>query len=165
MPDNEHEQRMARPRMASGALFFDSVGRVLLVRPSYKPLWEIPGGYVEQGESPLAACRREVEEELGITPDIGPLLVVDWAPSPAEGDKVLYIFDGGDLGSGGKALIRPAPRELLAVEFQPAGALDQLLIPRLARRVKQAIAARELGRTCYLEHGQQLLAQADRTGQ
>ncbi|WP_308015621.1 NUDIX hydrolase [Streptomyces huiliensis] len=36
---NEHEKRMARPRMAAGALFFDEGGRVLLVRPSCKPGW------------------------------------------------------------------------------------------------------------------------------
>ncbi|MFJ8230482.1 NUDIX domain-containing protein [Streptomyces sp. NPDC094448] len=164
MPENEQEQRMARPRTASGALFFDAYGRVLLVKPSYKPLWEIPGGYIEQGESPLAACRREVEEELGITPDIGHLLVVDWAPSPAEGDKTLYIFDGGELGPGDTTSIRPAPQELLAAEFQSTNALDQLLIPRLARRVKQAIAAREIGRTHYLEHGEQPLGQPVGTG-
>ncbi|WP_149183466.1 NUDIX hydrolase [Streptomyces sp. TRM49041] len=155
MPDNEQEQRMAQPRMASGAVFFDADGRVLLVRPSYKPMWEIPGGYIETGESPLAACQREVEEELGITPTIGPLLVIDWAPSPAEGDKVLYIFDGGELSAEDTASIKLAPDELLAAEFHPVDALDQLLIPRLARRVKQAVATRRHGRTVYLEHGEQ----------
>ncbi|WP_369366193.1 NUDIX domain-containing protein [Streptomyces sp. CG1] len=154
MDQNEHEQRMARPRMAAGALFFDEHGRVMLVRPSYKPMWEIPGGYVETGESPLVACRREIEEELGITPAIGPLLVIDWAPAPAEGDKVLYVFDGGELTTDAAASIKLASDELLAAEFHPTEDLDQLLIPRLARRVKRAIAARSDGQTVYLEHGE-----------
>lgn len=153
MAENEQEQRMATPRMAAGALFFDSQDQVLLVKPSYKPKWEIPGGYIEHGESPLAACRREVKEELGITPGIGPLLVVDWAPSDAEGDKVLYVFDGGHLGPEEFAEIKLAPDELLATEFHPANDLDQLLIPRLARRVKAAITAREQAHPQYLEHG------------
>lgn len=153
MSQNEHERRMARPRMAAGAVFFDAGGRVLLVRPSYKPLWEIPGGYVETGESPLAACCRETWEELGIRPPIGPLLVVDWAPSPAEGDKVLYVFDGGELGLEVVASIKIASDELLAAEFHPVAELDQLLIPRLARRVRAAVAARAAGRPRYLEHG------------
>ncbi|WP_208865223.1 NUDIX domain-containing protein [Amycolatopsis rubida] len=40
--------------------------------------WRSPGGLVEDGESPLAACRREVGEELGIDVPVGRLLVVDW---------------------------------------------------------------------------------------
>jgi 8-oxo-dGTP diphosphatase len=44
---------MAHPRVASGALFFDTQGRILLVKPTYKDGWEIPGGYVEPGETPV----------------------------------------------------------------------------------------------------------------
>ena len=154
MSENEQVQRMARPRMAAGAVFFDAQGRVLLVRPSYKPMWEIPGGYIETGESPLTACRREVEEELGITPPIGPLLVVDWAPNDAEGDKVLYLFDGGELSPDTAASIKLASDELLAAEYHAVEDLDQLLIPRLARRVKLAVTARAHGHPVYLEHGE-----------
>ncbi|MEU7640870.1 NUDIX hydrolase [Streptomyces sp. NPDC039016] len=153
MAENEQEQRMATPRMAAGALFFDDQDQVLLVKPSYKPKWEIPGGYIERGESPLAACRREVQEELGITPGIGPLLVIDWAPSEAEGDKVLYVFDGGQLRPEQFTEIKLAREELLAAKFQPADHLEELLIPRLARRVKAAITARSRSHPQYLEHG------------
>lgn len=145
---------MARPRMAAGALFFNTQGHVLLVQPSYKPMWEIPGGYIETGESPLAACRREVHEELGITPPIGELLVIDWAPSDAEGDKVLYVFNGGVLPPPEVASIKLAADELLAAEFHPSEHLDELLIPRLSRRVKRAIDARTSGIPFYLEHGE-----------
>jgi 8-oxo-dGTP diphosphatase len=56
---------MARPLVAAGALFTDPAGRLLMVRPTYKEFWDIPGGYVEPGESPRDACTREVREELG----------------------------------------------------------------------------------------------------
>ncbi|MEV6793642.1 NUDIX hydrolase [Streptomyces sp. NPDC051320] len=69
----------ATPLMAAGALFFDEAGHVLLVEPTYKDYRDIPGGYVEQGESPLQACVRELREELDITPPIGRLLAMDWA--------------------------------------------------------------------------------------
>ena len=85
---------MAHPRVAAGALFCDDTGRVLLVKPTYKEGWDLPSGYVEPGETPSEGCEREINEELGLVLRVGPLLVVDWAPSPNEGDKVLFIFEG-----------------------------------------------------------------------
>ncbi|HEX8868409.1 MAG TPA: NUDIX hydrolase, partial [Lentzea sp.] len=70
----------SRAMSGAGALFFDDRGRVLLVEPTCKPHWEIPGGVVERGETPSEACKREILEELGLHREPGRLLVVDWAP-------------------------------------------------------------------------------------
>jgi 8-oxo-dGTP diphosphatase len=140
---------MATPRMAAGVLFRDSAGRVLLVKPSYKAGWDIPGGYVEPGESPKQAARREVLEELGIEVPIGRLLVVDWAPHPNEGDKVLFIFDGGQLGE--RHLSSPTPDEIEEIRFWEEGAFPALLPARLHNRVASALHAN--GANTYLEHG------------
>ncbi|HEV2087365.1 MAG TPA: NUDIX hydrolase, partial [Cryptosporangiaceae bacterium] len=120
-----------RAAVAAGALFVDDAGRVLLIRPSYKPYWDVPGGYVEPGESPRQACVREVAEELAITPEIGPLVAVDWAPHPAEGDKVLFLFDGGSLSAAQKAQITFEDGELAEYRFVSADQLADLTIPRL----------------------------------
>lgn len=144
---------MATPRVAAGALFFDNEGRVLLVRPSYKKHWDIPGGYVEPGESPRAACVREVQEELGLTPAFGPMLVVDWAPAEHEGDKLLFIFDGGSLGAEQERDIRFADGELTEWRYVDAESLEQYGPARLARRIRSAIAARSSGISAYAEHG------------
>jgi len=48
------------------ASIFDASGRILLVRQAYaNRRWTTPGGGVESGESPVAALRREVREEIG----------------------------------------------------------------------------------------------------
>jgi hypothetical protein len=50
----EAVKALARKRMAAGALFRDEDGRVLLVNPTYKPTWDLPGG---RREGRVAACR------------------------------------------------------------------------------------------------------------
>ncbi|MEU6204785.1 NUDIX hydrolase [Micromonospora musae] len=143
---------VATPRVAAGALFFNDEGHVLLVRPSYKRHWEIPGGFVEPGESPRAACLREVEEELGLTVVLGAMLVVDWAPAEHEGDKLLFIFDAGSLTAEQERDIRFADGELTDWRYVPAHDLEEHGPSRLARRIRAAIAARRGGST-YAEHG------------
>ncbi|MFF4041613.1 NUDIX domain-containing protein [Streptomyces sp. NPDC001816] len=155
MAVSEHEAKMAHPRMAAGALFFDAGGRVLMVQPTYKDYWDIPGGYVEVGESPLQAAVREVREELGITPPLARLLAVDWAPSDAEGDKVLYLFDGGQLTPETLAGVTLQADELKSFAFLAPDEVAEQTIPRLARRIRAAIEARSSGAApIYLEHGQ-----------
>ncbi|MEV6371257.1 NUDIX hydrolase [Micromonospora musae] len=143
---------VATPRVAAGALFFNDDGHVLLVRPSYKQHWEIPGGFVEPGESPRAACLREVEEELGLKVVLGAMLIVDWAPAEHEGDKLLFIFDAGSLTTEQERGIRFADGELTEWRYVPARELEEHGPSRLARRIRAAIAARSGGST-YAEHG------------
>lgn len=142
----------ATPRVAAGALFLDPAGRVLLVRPIYKPTWDIPGGYVEQGESPAAACRREVAEELGLDRQPRRLLAVDWAPHEREGDKLLFLFDCGDL-AGDEARIQLDASEVDRWQWVALDQLAEYLIPRLARRIRTA-ATFDGRSTAYLEHGE-----------
>ena len=153
MSDSELNEAVAQPRTAAGVLFFDETGRVLLVKPTYKPGWEIPGGYLHPGETPSQGAAREVKEELGITPPVGRLLAADWAPHPTEGDKLLFVFDGGILPDDERAQIILDGVEIGEYAFHDSDQIDSLLIPRLARRVHAALDARSRAETAYLEHG------------
>jgi 8-oxo-dGTP diphosphatase len=144
----------ARPRVAAGVLFFDDHDRVLLVVPSYKNYRDIPGGYVEHDETPREAAIREVQEELAITPPIGRLIVADWAPNQTEGDKLLFIFDGGVLANEYLTKIRLDPEELTGYDFHDVANIHELTIARLASRIVHGQAARQDGTTRYLEHGE-----------
>lgn len=146
-------QAFATPRVAAGALFVDADQRVLMLRTTYKSYWDIPGGYVETGESPLAACVREVREELGLDVTITGLLAVDWAPHLEEGDKILFVFDGGSLTSEQLAQINFVDGEIVEWAFIDVARLDDVTVPRLARRIKKALEAHRQSRTLYLEGG------------
>lgn len=145
--------RFATPRVAAGALFVDEQGRALMLRLTYKKSWDIPGGYVEPGESPLQACTREIREELGLDVAVGRLLVVDWAPHPDEGDKMLFIFDGGRLTAEQLAAVRFVDGEIAEWAYADDARIDDVAVPRLARRIKAALDAREQLQTLYLQDG------------
>lgn len=56
------------------ALCVDERGRILLARRSGKVFdgyWDLPGGFLEEGEHPLDALRRELKEETAL--DVEPL--------------------------------------------------------------------------------------------
>src|SRR5688572_6309803 len=92
-------------RIAAGLLITHprQPGRILMVEPSYKPHWDIPGGIVEDGELQADAAQREAREELGIDVKAGRLLVVDTILA-AGGDfrLIAFIFDGGTVHGGGR---------------------------------------------------------------
>jgi 8-oxo-dGTP diphosphatase len=133
---------------------------VFLVHKTYGNGWDIPGGYVDAGESPAAACRRELKEELGIDREAQRLLIVDWAPREDEGDKILYIFDCGQLGAD-EQRIQLGANELDRWLWVPVSQLPEYAIPRLARRLTSAYRAHAAGTQLYLEHGQPVMTSAD----
>ncbi|RDV00628.1 NUDIX domain-containing protein [Trinickia dinghuensis] len=52
-----------------GALVAIYVGQaLLLLKPSYRSGWGLPGGSIEPGETPDAAAQREMKEEIGLPP-------------------------------------------------------------------------------------------------
>ncbi|HVE10619.1 MAG TPA: NUDIX hydrolase [Paraburkholderia sp.] len=51
-----------------GALVAIYVGQsLLLLKSSYRTEWNFPGGSVHAGETPAAAARREMDEEIGLS--------------------------------------------------------------------------------------------------
>lgn len=155
-PGRPHPDRHALP-VAAGVLFVDEHERVLLVEPTYKPFWDLPGGMVEPGESPRTAAQREVKEELGFTITPGRLLVCDYLPPrPGRSEGLRFVFDGGSQAMG--FAIFPDPRELrswawctpaevIARTHEHAPMLcDRIIAARLARNARGIAAYREAGR-------------------
>jgi len=57
------------PKVAVGTIIHNGDGRIVMVRRAIEPgfgLWVFPGGYVDRGETPQSAARREAREECGL---------------------------------------------------------------------------------------------------
>ncbi|MGH3566452.1 MAG: NUDIX domain-containing protein [Pseudonocardia sp.] len=145
-------QVLARKRAAATMLLTDAGGRVLVVKPTYKPRWELPGGAVEAGESPGAAAAREIAEELGLRRVAGRLLAVDYVPAVSpRTEGLIVVFDGGTVED--PAALRLPADELSDAAFVDPDGLDAYLPALQARRARAALAARDAGHAVYLEDG------------
>lgn len=137
---------------SAGALIFDSARRLLILKPTYKKGWTIPGGQIDaDGESPWEACRREAAEECGVELQHGRLVCVDYLrPKPNRPGGVRFLFDCGTVSDDQLAGITLQEAEIQAHRLvEPADALALLSGP-LRRRVSAALAAEHC---LYLEDG------------
>lgn len=137
---------------SAGALIFDQAGRLLILNPVYKSGWTIPGGVMEaDGETPWAACRREVREECGLYVEHGRLACVDFRRAkPGKPGGMRFLFDCGALPGQSLAGIVLQPEEISEYRLLPPPEALHLLRKPIRRRVRAAL--RGTG-TCYLENG------------
>ena len=133
-------------------MIFDRAGRLLILKPSYKKGWTIPGGQVDaNGESPWEACRREAFEECGVELQHGRLACVDFLrPKPDRPGGVRFLFDCGTASDRALGAIRLQEAEIEDHRLvEPDEALALLSGP-LRRRVSAALRANHC---VYLEDG------------
>lgn len=160
---SEHfTSRLPTKRVAADCLIFDRGGRFLLVEPTYKPTWDIPGGVSEVDESPRCTAQREVAEELGLDVRPGRLLAADWIARRGESTEVMaFLFDGGVLNTPVGDLVLPAD-EVRSARFVSLSDAEQLMASWEYARVAAAVEARSRQMTVYLENGRAMDATADR---
>jgi 8-oxo-dGTP pyrophosphatase MutT (NUDIX family) len=138
-------------------MIFDSRGRLLILKPTYKKGWTIPGGQLEaDGESPWAACRRETWEECGLVVERGRLACVDYRPpKPGRPGGVRFLFDCGTLSDQALAGVTLQAVEIEAYRLVELAEAITLLSGPVSRRVAAAAGA---DRCLYLENGRPVAA-------
>lgn len=123
------EEKLKKP-VASAAIFFDESGKVLIVKNTYKNHWSMPGGGVEDNESPADACVREIKEELSLIINKRDLkfLSVDYVREGASNywnDAFRFVFLGGVLDKDKISSIKMQESEIEKVDFVE---IDELTI-------------------------------------
>jgi 8-oxo-dGTP pyrophosphatase MutT (NUDIX family) len=132
---------LPRKRAISQMLIRDHDDRVLLCELTYKHDWDLPGGVVEVGESPQLAVAREVEEELGLRIEAGPLVLTDWLPPWGGWDDALcLVFDGGVHDAAIADTIVRQAREIRSAEFLTLDEARERCADFTARRLAAALA-------------------------
>jgi len=96
--------------LGAAAFVFDDDGRLLVVKENYGRFrWSLPGGAVEDGESPENACVRETLEETGVGVQIEHLVGTYALP-----DITVYAYRCAIVS--GEPALQPT-EELTAVEW------------------------------------------------
>ena len=138
--------------VSAGALIYDRGGRLLILKPTYKSGWTIPGGVMEaDGETPWEACRREVREETGLEVSRGQLAAMDFRrPRPGRPGGIRFLFDCGKVSDKALADLTLQPEEISESRLVPLPDALALLRGPIKRRVRAATNGRRL---VYLEDG------------
>lgn len=136
--------------VSAGALIFDRSDRLLILKPTYKSGWTIPGGVMEaNGETPWEACRREVREECGIELRSGRLACMDFRrPRPGRPGGVRFLFDCGAVEEERLAALNLQAAEIS--DYRLAAMPDAMRL--LRRPIRRRVRAARSGLT-YLEDG------------
>jgi len=153
-PQAEFYRSLPAKRMASAALLFNEQDQVLLVQPTYKESWELPGGVIELDESPKGALIREVKEELNIQlePQNIKFLLLDYmAGNGCITEALMFVFSGGLLSEEQLKSIRLPEDELKSYKFAEQSEAAALLGTNLGDRLLRAIEAQKSGSSSYFE--------------
>jgi 8-oxo-dGTP diphosphatase len=150
----------AVPRIpaSAGALIFDHRGWLLILKPTYKSGWTIPGGVMEaDGETPWQACQREVREECGLDVASGRLVCTDFRrATDSSPGGIRFLFDCGVLRGSAFDSIVLQTEEIAEHRLVPlADALPLLRKPirRRVRAVRKRDGSPRKHAIVYLENG------------
>jgi ADP-ribose pyrophosphatase YjhB (NUDIX family) len=98
--DEEYYGSLPKKHIGALVLIFNENQQLLIVKPTYKEGWSIPGGGVDDNESPKTAAVREIKEELGLDLKNITLAGVGYTPvQEIKPETLQFVFYGGLLSA------------------------------------------------------------------
>ena len=141
--------------LGAKALIFNNNSDLLVLKPSYRDHWVIPGGIVDGGESPSEACKREVFEEIAIKVGEVKLICIVYSQANSKREEsVEFIFSSDVFNTLQESTIRVDGKEIEKWQFV---SLDKALNlfkgskRNLEKIIPICLGALKEGKQVYLE--------------
>jgi ADP-ribose pyrophosphatase YjhB (NUDIX family) len=100
LPHAEWLKTLPKKRMGVAVLLFNEQGELLIVKQTYRDKWAVPGGVIDENESPEKAGIRETLEEIGVHLTSLQFLGIQYLPKIGDNSEAIeFIFTGGTLGA------------------------------------------------------------------
>lgn len=142
------------PLVAATGIVLDERGRVLVLTTSYKADLELPGGTVEDTETPEQGLARELKEELDLSVPVRRLLAVDSCPPGVLGRSlVVHVHLVGPLTREEASAISFPDGEVTEARWLSPDQAYEALPARIAPRLRAALAALYSGSLAHLIDG------------
>ena len=131
-------------RQRAVGILFNAQNQVLLMlrRKNGKSYATLPGGGIEEGETPAEACAREVLEEVNLVVEVGPeVLVLDNLQNHEHYFLTRYVSGEMRLGDGPEGTIRQSEENWYQPEWVSLEKLEEVnLVPEQARALVRGLA-------------------------
>lgn len=155
LPRHEYIQQAPKAIVYASVFFTDMEDRPLCLRSPHRgEVWQIPGGVMDEGETPWETAAREVREETSIViAGPRPLLLTHFATidSAWSVPRIGFIFDGGTLHADELDAITLDADEHDGWDVRTLADWEAEMIPANYARLKAAHAARPHAGYGYIE--------------
>jgi ADP-ribose pyrophosphatase YjhB (NUDIX family) len=152
LSDEEYFSNLPKKHIGAGVLIFNKSHQLLIVKPSYKDGWSIPGGGVDIDETPIMAAVRETKEEVNLNLENITLVCVEYTTKKGiKPETIQFIFNGGELEENEISKISLDENEHSEFKFVDVSEAIALLNQRQQYAIPFCIEAIKNKNTTYIE--------------
>ncbi|HKJ28219.1 MAG TPA: NUDIX hydrolase [Anaerolineales bacterium] len=151
-------------KISAGALIFYQ-NNLLILKPSYRDYWLLPGGGLLEGESPRDACIREIREEISLHVTLAQLLCIDFLPigltitglnstRTLKNEELTFLFLAESLTNLQKTQLCVDGKEIVSHQFVSLDEAKSHFPSYMVKRLPHCLNAIKDQTTYYLENGE-----------